>query len=186
MSLLHRSPERIVQLRNLVAAKYPRYLQDLRETFDIVKHPDDPRTYEEVRAVGIRDVEHVNIRLLEMVMDSQSVGSELINMVWGAIHFRRPSFPLLTSDRPTIMTNGIKYPNSHIVLPISPDRIFFAARTRQIAQEIDILCKRSDASARLNDIIVRQARRFVYSTDDRQLRFVENRLGQKIRCTPFE
>ena len=32
--------------------------------------------------------------------------------------------------------------------------------------------------AKMNDLIVRQARKFVWGVDDRQLRFVERRLGR--------
>jgi hypothetical protein len=38
----------------------------------------------------------------------------------------------------------------------------------------------------MNDRIVRQARTFVYGTDDRQLRFVANRLGEKMPWSPWE
>jgi hypothetical protein len=186
MSLMHRTPERIAQLRQMVTEMYPGYLEELRETFDTIKHPDDPRTYEEVRTVGIADVEHVNIRLLGMVINSKDVGTYLNNMVWGMVHFHRPCFPLLTSDRPTIMTDGIRYPNSHIVLPISPDRIFVAAATQQAVKDLTAVLRHDDTPKRLNDLVAKQARRYVYGSDDAQLRFVANRLGQMIKSTPFE
>jgi hypothetical protein len=186
MSLMHRTPERIAQIRRMVVEQYPKHMEAARERWHEIKHPNDQRTIDEVLAVGLKDIEHVNILLLQMAMDSKPVGDELINMVWGGIHFHRPAFPLLTSDRPTIMTNGIKHDYSHIVLPICPDRVFVAARNRQIVQELNRIFKRPETPARLNDLIARQARRFVYGTTDRQLRFVENRLGQRIRSSPFD
>jgi hypothetical protein len=36
----------------------------------------------------------------------------------------------------------------------------------------------------LNDRMARQARRFVYGVDDKQLRFVLNRLGRKEKAGP--
>jgi hypothetical protein len=186
MSMMHRNPERIAQLRALIVEKYPEYLEDLRNNFDEIKHPDDPRSFEEVRLVGTRDVEHVHFRLLAMVMDSQEVGKYLNNMPWGMIRFHRPAFPLLTSDRPVIMTNGIKYPNSHIVLPISPTQLFVAATNQKALIELNGILKHPGTPKRLNDLVTKQARRFVYGRDDTQLRFVANRLGLKIKCSPFE
>lgn len=186
MSLMHRTPERIAQMRRMVEEQYPKHMEAARERWDEIKHPDDPRSIDEVLAVGIKDIEHVNIRLLQMAIDSPSVGSELINMVWGGIHFHRPAFPLLTSDRPTIMTNGIKHEHSHIVLPICPDRVFVAARNMKAVRELDRIFQRPETPAKLNDLVARQARRFVYGTDDRQLRFVTNRLGQQIISSPFD
>lgn len=186
MSLMHRNPERIAQLRAVIVEKYPEYLDEIRDNFDEIKHPDDPRSFEEVRLVGAKDLDHVHFRLLAEVIDSQEVGKYLNNMFWGMIRFHRAAFPLLTSDRPTIMTNGIRYSGSHIVLPISPAQIFVAAATRQGLIELNGVLKHSDTPKRLNDLVARQARRYVYGRDDAQLRFVENRLGQKIKCSPFE
>jgi hypothetical protein len=133
-----------------------------------------------------KDIEHNLLRLLTMCIDSESVGTYLNNMFWGVLRFNRQSFQLLTSDRPTIMTNGIKYSNSHIVLPISPNRVFVAASTKQTLREVDRKLKHADAPKFLNDVVARQSRRFVYATDASQLKFVANRLGQARKSTPFE
>ena len=119
--------------------------------------------------------------LLHKIMDSENVGEFLNNMVWGVLTFLRPRYPLLTSDRPYVMTNGLKTPNGHIVLPISPRTIFIATRDKETMQQIDAHCKREDLrmSETLNDIVVRQARKFVWGNNKSQLRFVANRLGKQ-------
>lgn len=89
MSMMHRNPERMAQFRTLIVEKFPEYLEDLRDKFDTIKHPDDPPTFEEVRAVSSKDLEHVHFRLLAMVMDSQKVGKYLNNMIWAMIQFHR-------------------------------------------------------------------------------------------------
>src|SRR5258708_2102701 len=117
-----------------------------------------------------------------MLMDSERVGEFLNRMVWEAIAIEYPQFPMLTSDRPLIMTNGLADPRSHILLPISPNRVFVAASR---PETMDQIVQRANDQKRfirtINDLIARQARKYVYGTDDRQLRFVENRLGQQIR-----
>jgi hypothetical protein len=188
MSLIVRNPEGITRLRSLVTERYPEYLDGLRDTFDSIKHPDDPRTFEDVKAKGTqaKDLEHIMLRLLQHLIDNPVVGAGLNNMVWGMVQFHRACFPLLTSDRPVIMTNGIGYPQSHIVLPISPNKVFIAATTTQQMMELDKTLKLPSAPQRLNDLVARQSRRYVYAADDRQLRFVNNRLGQALKSTPFD
>jgi hypothetical protein len=53
--------------------------------------------------------------------------------------------------------------------------------------QIDATCKREDLrmSEKLNDIVVRQAQKFVWGNDECQLAFVANRLGKQQRSTPF-
>jgi hypothetical protein len=187
MSLIYRNPENITRLRNLITERYPEYLDGLRDTFDTIKHPDDPRTFQEVQAkeTQAKDLEHVLLLLLRRMIDNPEVGARLNNMFWGVVQFHRPCFPLLTSDRPVIMTDGIGYPRSHIVLPVSPNKVFIAATTMQQIKELDQTLKHPCAPKQLNDLVARQSRRYVYATDDRQLRFVTNRLGQALKSTPF-
>ena len=67
--------------------------------------------------------------------------------------------------------------DSFVILPIAPRRIFIAARDQENLEKIqrlphDVLVRRT------NEIIASQAHKYVYGTNDGQLRFVENRLGR--------
>jgi hypothetical protein len=123
--------------------------------------------------------------LMRMVMDSQVVGNSLNNLVWSVITFNRPRYPLLTSDRPLIMTNGILKADGHIVLPISSNTIFVAARTRETIRKIDAAARQPGSETFINDLLVRQSVKHVYGPNDRQLRFVANRFGERRASTPF-
>lgn len=186
MSMMHRNPERILQIRKMIVEKYPEYLDGLRDTFEEIKHPDDPRTFVDICNPKVTDLEHVTIRVLASIINSKQVGHYLNNMVWATIRFHKPRFPLLTSDRPVVMTDGIRYSNSHLVLPIAPDQIFIAAANSEELQNIDRACKHHDASKAINDLVARQSRKYVYSQNDAQQRFIANRLGRAIKCSPFE
>ena len=62
-----------------------------------------------------------------------------------------------------------------------------AADTLSTMQELCRVCRDGDAAVgTLNDRIVRQARKFVWATDKRQLRFIQNRLGEKVRWSSSE
>jgi Protein of unknown function (DUF4238) len=188
MTLLHRSPEAIQRIRERVATGLPSALKLLKAEWETARRRGDPQTFEEY-AVSIprRDLQQANLMVLHKIMDSENVGTFLNNMLWGVLTFHRPRYPLLTSDRPYVMTNGIDKPDGHIVLPISPSTVFIAARNKETMVQIDATCKREDLrmSEKLNDIVVRQAQKFVWGNDECQLAFVANRLGKQQRSTPF-
>jgi hypothetical protein len=58
--------------------------------------------------------------------------------------------------------------------------------TTKEANKIKDLSANGELAARINDRMARQARKFVYDRDAQQLCFVENRLGEKAACSPFE
>jgi hypothetical protein len=107
-------------------------------------------------------------------------------MVWGVVAVEYRTFPLLTSDRPLIMTNGLDRPDAHILMPISPTRVFAAAATQETLRKIINIASRSTFAKTINDRVTSQARKYVYGTDDTQLRFVANRLGKKLPSTPLD
>jgi hypothetical protein len=189
MSLLHRNPEAIARIKRRTAEYVESGgLQEYWATHVSVRADNEFHTYEEFRSMVTDDrVQGIALNVLHSIMDSERVGTLLNRMVWGVIAVQRPKFPILTSDRPLIMTNGLVNPGSHILLPISPDRVFVGAATRETMDEIAKMANNTNRFVgTINDFIAKQARKYVYGTDDRQLRFVENRLGQRIRSTPLE
>ena len=187
MTLLHRNPQAVVRIKqkvaDLVDNKFTAILTD-----NIERRPDNNfHAYGEFRSMTTTNVQEITLRTIHSVMDSEHVGEVLNRMVWGAITIEYQQFPMLTSDRPLIMTNGLADPRSHILLPISPNCVFVAASTQET---MDQIVQRANDRTRfvrtINDLTARQARKYVYGPDDCQLRFVENRRGQQIRSTALE
>jgi len=84
------------------------------------------------------------------------------------------------------MTNGLGRPDAHIVLPISPIRIFVAAQTEEVLHRINDKMQHGGGVQLLNNRLVRQARKYVWAVDHKPLQFIEDRLGDKIRWCPWE
>lgn len=120
------------------------------------------------------------------IIESPRVLDAISNMKWFLVRTNNLRFPLLTSDRPIVMTNGIGLPHSHMIMPVSPRHIFVAASSDAEIAKLKQFWKDGMMTTALNDFVVRQARKYVYGTDDSQLRFVANRLGEKKVCSPFE
>jgi hypothetical protein len=187
LSLLHRTPEAMERALARVSARYVEEIEAIRTEYISLRGPNDPATVEEFEATvmpfAIRRflVDHVI-----SIIDSENVCIALNGMTWGIVTMHRQLFPLLTSDRPIVMTNGLAGADAHIVMPVSPKHIFIAAKNEKTAGEIHRLARDGTLVLALNDRVVRQARKYVYATDDQQLRFIANRLGAKEVNSPWE
>jgi hypothetical protein len=178
MSLIQRTPEKAEWLTRVWAA---RYAEAVAEAHRIEKaaaeatgktYTPEPRSRPMELDRGISWA-----RVMQTIIDSANVGTAINGMEWVTIELHE-GFELLTSDRPVIMTNGIKGDDGHIAIPISPRKLFVAANTRKKITEINGLgAKRLARSC--NEVVVGQAHRYVYSTNDRQTAFVEARLGKQ-------
>jgi hypothetical protein len=123
-SLMRRTPEALRDIH-----------ERLRRSFlEIYRSTPLPHNVseEEQEADLLARVEQRKALLLQDLVNSYLNGPRLINMRWTVAHFTNTRDKLLTSDRPFVMTNGIAYPNSHIVIPISPTQCFYAAATIEV------------------------------------------------------
>jgi Protein of unknown function (DUF4238) len=187
MTLIHRNPEGIERTRRQVIEGLPEALEILRKDYDSMRHQADPNTFGEfVASLTNRDIETSTLMVLNKIMNSELIGTILGRMRWGVIRINHSRYPLLTSDRPLILSDGLRAPHGHLLMPISPDKVFVAYQSDKTLDLIKAMSQQRNFVESLNDRIVRQARRFVYGTDDRQLRFVANRLGEKMQWSPWE
>jgi hypothetical protein len=99
--------------------------------------------------------------------------------MWFTYHSRGAKHSVLTSDRPIIMTKGLAGTNAHLAIPMSPTAIFFAVRSERTLKRI-MAMDTDELVRRVNMGVALQAIKYVYGVDDSQLRFVGNRLGEKM------
>jgi hypothetical protein len=118
-------------------------------------------------------------------MDSEKVILHICSMRWFTVDFDRTPYNLLTSDRPVIMTNGLVHEASHIVVPVTPYRLFLAVNNDGTAKKIRDM-KPTEMIRRANHRVSECSVRYVYGTDDTQLRFVARRLGRAVPSSPLD
>jgi hypothetical protein len=131
MTLFHRTPERLAQIKKRVRFDRPGEMAQFRPEYESRRQPDSPTFDEFCASLTPADVQGIHIMVLRMIMDSELLGSKLNSMIWGTVKFDKGHHPLLTGDRPIVMTNGLNRPDSHIGLPISP-RVLFVAVNEQL------------------------------------------------------
>ena len=105
-------------------------------------------------------------------------------MRWTTAKVGKTRHSMLTSDRPVIMTNGLIQSDAHIAIPLSPKLLFLATKSDDTHRNITSLSEDQIVEA-VNHKVSEQAIKYVYGIDDRQLRFVANRLGRMVPSTPL-
>jgi len=189
MSLVYRTPEGVARSTEMIRKHYEEgtNFEEFQAEYARIKKSEDPETVQEYLQTGMpRIIGRTMINHLMDIIESPRVLEALSTMKWFIVRSNDVRFPLLTSDRPIVMTNGISHPNSHMIMPISPRYNFLAARTDDEIAKMRRIWQDGVMTSALNDNVIRQARKYAYGTDDRQLRFVANRLGEKKVCSPFE
>ena len=186
MSQLHRSPEGIRRVGEMVANQFEHDLAAMIELhYDELRTENDPPTFEEFR-YSYTQADVVQLLILSRIMNSELVGTALVRMCWAVIRTHTLNHLLLTSDRPLVMTDGLARPDAHILLPISPIRVFAVAHTEDVLRQIDDKIQHGGGVQLLNNRLARQARKYVWAVDDAPLQFIEQRLGDKMRWCPWE
>jgi len=165
LSLQFRSPSRISDMRNELAAR--------------MTGVADFNASEPAHETMIAD--HVNDLLSDMISSKN-----IIHLVAGMKVFRidlDSKYKLLTCDLPLMMSQGIAQPQGFLMFPYSPHNLAIFAHDERVAtafstQEPDVLVNG------LNDAVVRQAREFVIAADDRSKRFIEKRFLKNSELIP--
>ena len=185
-SLIIRNPEHLGRIKEkLKSLDALAVLENVRKDYPKLRRPEDPETFDEYKAAfSLNPIEVPATRVLPVLLKSKRVMAVLASLQWRTATVNTAKYPLLTSDRPVIMSNGLSGPDAHIVLPISPRRLFIATKDEQTFQ--DIISGSMDLLAQtVNNQVAQQAYRFVYGADDKQLRFVANRLGKRVWSSPL-
>lgn len=178
VSLLHRTPYMIQKLKKALKQREPQVLADVAPRYDELRSVDDPESFEEF--VAIADPSRLPEafgKLLDTLVNSDRTRRALRSMEWAIATLGAAPFSLMTSDSPLVTSDGIAYRTSFLILPIGPKEIFIGGHRRDVIESFTTQRPRNLALA-LNDAITRQARSLVIAEDDRQRRFVDNRLGK--------
>lgn len=147
--------------------------------YDAIKQPGEPLTFQEiVRSISTEAYNRSAIQALVRVIDSSRSGEKMNNMVWWVIETDPDDYPLLTSDRPVIRTDGLDAPNGHMVLPIGPHRIFVMTKDKPTL-EVILSANPRQVIREINRQVCRHAVRYVYGIDDKQIDFVKKHFATK-------
>jgi Protein of unknown function (DUF4238) len=185
-SLIVRNPDHLLRMKEKLATLDPgEVLEFIRDKYPDIRGPGDPENFDDYKAAFILNpVEVPAVRVLPELVRSKRVVRMLASFKWQTATVNQAKYPLLTSDRPIIMSNGLIQRDAHIVLPISPRRLFIATKTEEVFQYFREM-NPNELAQTVNNQVSQQARKFVFGRDDKQLRFVANRLGKRVWSSPL-
>jgi hypothetical protein len=187
ISLMLRNPEYVARMATKVVRFYDPFSGDYNDAkYQEIRKPDDPETFEDYLAKSAyHPAGRMSAYALQTIIDSPTMGGHLNQMRWSLVTFENERHTLLTSDRPIIMTNGLIGPEDHLALPIGPRMLFVATNNIETENKLRSI-DTAIMMTQVNDRVASQARRYIYGADNKQLRFVENRLGRRWPSTPLE
>ncbi len=181
-SLLIRSPhdlEATVEEFDKIIQEDP---EGIETTYQSLKKPEDPENL--IEWIKKRDPNFKRkstlISIQKVILDFNR-NNYLVKIGWSVIDVSDSKFKLLISDAPIVL-RPLKLENGHIVLPISPNRLFLASEFGEFHRDT----AKADPTKLVevvNQQVVGCARFFVCSQCNSQERFIRNRFGAMNRST---
>lgn len=177
LSLLFRCPEDIEFFRTQYYSDWLTSSEHLDRRYLEIRPESAPATLTDyLRQRPISEVESGLFSAYRVLIDNQNLGSFINDMEWRVIDTSNCRFRLLTSDRPVILTNGLKRTDGHLALPIGPSKLFVAAYSTDYLRELHRTPIRMIVT-QCNNHSVQSACRYVYASDHSQADFIRSKFG---------
>ena len=122
-------------------------------------------------------MEEAMFKLLAKLMEHQDIGQMVLDLEHTVTNLNS-TLPLVTSDRPILMTPTLVEDNAYIILPIGPKKLYVCGKTKDTVERI-LNKKGKDLVKLVNDQVSRHASISVYSTQDNLDGYVSKRLGTR-------
>lgn len=178
VSLIMRMPEEIAGHKKYYQEDWFEYSIERERDYKRHRDPKSPATLKEwLRNSDPLLVQRLAMRSLIPLIDNPDLGEAIARMRWGHLNFPLDAPALMTSDRPLFMSENLIDKRSFILLPVSPKKAFIACGS--LNQQISFERVHPTVLARMiNDTVVQQAYKYVYSTYDVQLAYVQSNMGR--------
>ena len=180
VSLVFRNPENLAATRERLSRTIRSTTRAQERRYRDLRGPDGPPTMAEALRLEIeRDPDRVHRQAIEMVAEmtgSENIGGLIYRMLWGSLQMPLGVRALMTSDRPLHWFGGLADAGCHIIMPVGPKRIFWAANKPEMA--VKIMAQSPEKIVQFtNEHTVKRARTFVYGMGDDQLAYVQRHMG---------
>jgi hypothetical protein len=183
MTLRFRHPDVVAEVRAGITALWKNHGRFTKTQYELARSADDPETFDEYLAKLSPDGDvRAQLDLLVASMDNEQIGRHIVGMAWAVMDVSAASHRLLTSDWPVELSLGANRPI--VSLPLSPTLLFVACDDVNTLVRLD----RDDPDklvTAMNCYVVGCARRYVFSSDERQRTFITNRMSTCMIKPPF-
>lgn len=167
MSLMNRSPERVQEIRDMVTTKWGEI------TLTKEDEKDDPEGYADWQkghnSHGVGELFAEGIR---GACDMQTVGEVLNNMHKEVLTIFNGRGRFMTSDVPLIYQGTLNHPDAHVLLPLTPSKLYVACNDPKLIRRIERKTA-EDVTDFVNRTVIRQAYRYAYGLCENHRPLVE-------------
>lgn len=180
MSLWFLTPDGVRGLKDATAALLGINDTQFAEAYQARRQPGYPATWAEaVAKMGPHLADRAAMHVLRQQVDNPVNGQRLNDMHWAVLDVAGPR-NLIVSDAVLAQTGAIFGPEGYLAMPISPRRLFFAARSRARLDAFKGLAP-ATIVALINHAVVRRARNFVGATVRSEIDFVRVNFASDLR-----
>lgn len=172
ISSVYRHPNEVMRLKSKVASGWIDTVSNLMPLHS-PELVDELNRFKNLDGLELEsEIENTKTALIAKMLSSKNIGNFIMNMKW-AIRDIEDGFDLMTSDYPSVKTNGLNVDGGHIILALNPKKLFIAAKNDEV---LDLLASGpgKNLSRYYNINIVENCSKFVISTDSSQERFIRN------------
>lgn len=177
ISLLLRTPEDLAELKCRFSELVNSAGEEEERHYASIRSNGDASTFAEwLQSVPSDLIERRALDVFTSCIDNPQIGQQLNNMHWTVRRFSKPTFELLTSDRPIVRSHQLDQADSHIAIAIGPRRLFIAANESSFIRQIQT-ADEGPLIKQMNLLAISRAVKFVYGADESQTRFIQNRMS---------
>jgi hypothetical protein len=178
LSVLFRNPEELASFKGRFSTDLLSPDESIQAKYEAARQDSDPSRFEDwvVQNDPTYSERSAVIAMTKLVENVKTLDL-LRSMHWRVLTTEKVSRKLMTSDRPVMMTMGMVQYRGHCAIPISPTQLFIAFSTVGFADEFSHVS--AGRLARIvNETVIGQARKYVYSVDKSQFSEVKRRMGK--------
>ena len=176
-SLAHRTPENLAVFKESMRIIWGRPSPKIQAKYELIRKPTDPACFEDyAQSVDPLIVEKFASLAIQRPSGNSQMGHFINNMHWKVYDLSESQFLLLLSDALLVMSNGLKKPDGHIAIPLSPTKLFVATYDKAFMSEFDRMSPQQ-LVRKTNQLVVGRAKRFVVAANRDQDAFIRKRFG---------
>jgi hypothetical protein len=172
LGMLFRNPERIAATRRYIEDFTLESFEQDKVAYDAQKAHDDPDYLEYL----VRNATYSAIDWTTGMLESKTLGPHLNNMMWAVRDVSDGGLTLFTGDRPVVMTNGLGYDWSNLVMPICPTKAFMATNTKSTMDALRAM-PTMQFTTECNAKILRYAQKYAWNVNDDQINVARRHLS---------
>ncbi len=178
VTMMMRSPEDVAAIKAGVAKAWRQESPERRAKYEKEFPLGDWPTFDDFLARTTPEyLDQVALKLFKRLLDSDKMVEEISKMLQFFVQLEPGQLRLVTSDRPIYVSSHLMDPDYHIVLPVSEDWVYVAARSWKT--HLNLVNKGSQFFRDINKGCVQRAVKFVYTKDEDNRPFIEKHFGKK-------